>query len=83
MNDESSTNSFFTCIKPDYLSRFKCDGTLCDSRCCRDWSVAVDKATYEMYSAIKPESRRSGILSKISPTEGQYPYKMNLDERGR
>ena len=43
-------NFFF---QPEYVSRFKCDGTNCGSNCCtRPWNIVVDEATYEKFSRL-------------------------------
>ena len=36
-------------FQPEYVSKFKCDGSKCDAKCCKHWRVYVDKATYQKY----------------------------------
>ncbi len=50
------------CFQPQYVGRFVCDGSKCDARCCRQaWSIDTDKATYEKYLHVKPESAARAI----------------------
>ena len=39
-------------FQPEYVSKFKCDGSKCNAACCKDWSILIDKATYEQYSQV-------------------------------
>ena len=58
------------CLKPRYVDDFKCDGSKCGARCCRNaWSIYVDAKTYEKYSAlgIARHLRRSGEQWLIAP----------------
>ena len=36
-------------FQPEYVGKFKCDGAKCNARCCKDWAIAIDAATYEKY----------------------------------
>ncbi len=64
----------FLYFQPEYVSRFKCDGSKCNARCCKGWIVIIDEATYKQYSQIKPASKAEEILShiKFDSERGRY-----------
>ena len=37
---------------PAYVKNFKCDGKLCDSRCCRDWRILLDEETRQKFLTL-------------------------------
>ena len=38
-------------FQPQYVNKFKCDGSKCNAHCCRTgWNVFIDKETYKLYS---------------------------------
>lgn len=39
-------------LRPTYVKDFRCDGRLCDARCCHDWNVVVDEDTRQKYSEL-------------------------------
>ena len=45
----------------DYLDEFKCIGGKCEDTCCKEWSVYVDKDTYEKYDSIKDKDIRKFV----------------------
>ena len=69
----------FLYFQPEYVSRFKCDGAKCNARCCKDWSIDIDAATYKKYSRIKPPDEAKEILSHIEYNESEEQY--SLKER--
>lgn len=60
-------------FQPEYVGKFKCDGSKCDARCCKNWSIFIDKKTYEKY----PQEIAEHL--KLNPECKQYL--MKLDER--
>ena len=40
-------------IQPKIFSEFKCDGSKCNSMCCKNWSIDVDTETYQKYLELK------------------------------
>lgn len=57
-------------LKPRYVDDFKCDGSKCGARCCRNaWNIYVDAKTYEKYFAlgIAQHFRRAGEHWQIAP----------------
>ncbi|MBR3498423.1 MAG: flagellin lysine-N-methylase [Selenomonadaceae bacterium] len=40
-------------FQPQYVSRFKCDGSKCDAHCCKEeWNIAVDEDTRKQYERL-------------------------------
>ena len=70
-------------IQPKFFSEFKCDGSKCNSMCCRDWEIDIDEKTYQKYLELKisniewHESLKK-YLFKLQPNES-CP---NLDKNG-
>lgn len=65
-------------FQPEYVSRFKCDGAKCKARCCKGWTIDIDKATYEKYSALDDAQE---IISHIKFDEKGEKYFVTLDEK--
>ena len=65
------------CIRPNYFSKFQCDGKACGSRCCKGWRVVVDSNTYEKYFNIADEGARQSIISHLEKLDdNNYFVKM-------
>ena len=43
--------------RPTYIKDFRCDGKLCDARCCHDWNVTIDEATREKFATLPAVER--------------------------
>lgn len=68
-------------IVPNYLKNFKCDGSLCNSYCCREWKVAVDEETKNKYESL-PKEKREKILKNLAEKEsGYYPLKLTKENQ--
>lgn len=61
-------------FQPEYVSRFKCDGSKCAAHCCGHWHVVIDAKTYEKYS------RLDGIIEHLTPLGKAHV--INMDENG-
>ena len=55
----------FLYFQPEYIGKFKCDGSKCDARCCKGWTITIDAATYKKYSKLKPKSIAKEITSRM------------------
>lgn len=55
----------YICLQTEHVRRFRCDGTQCQSRCCKGWSVRIDDSAWEKYRNIKDEAARKNVLSHI------------------
>ena len=60
-------------FRPEYVGKFKCDGAKCNARCCKNWAIFIDAASYEKYPA--------DIKDKIKFNEERKQYLMTLDEK--
>lgn len=61
--------------RPTYIKNFKCDGKICDARCCHDWNVTVDDATREKYSEL-PEDDRKEFFRHVTELDGANVLQM-------
>ena len=73
----------FLYFQPEYVSRFKCDGSKCNARCCKAWNIYIETAAYKKYSRIQPKEKAEEILShfKFDSKEDLYvvDLKQNVD----
>lgn len=65
-------------FQPEYVSKFKCDGAKCNARCCKNWTIDIDKATYEKYSALAAAQE---IIPHIKFNSETNKYIVTLDEK--
>ncbi|MBQ3443496.1 MAG: flagellin lysine-N-methylase [Selenomonadaceae bacterium] len=70
----------FQYFQPEYVSEFQCDGSKCDARCCKGWTITIDAATYKKYSRIKPKSKAKEIISRMKFDSEQGMYVIQLKE---
>lgn len=72
-------------LEPDYVSKFKCDGTKCNSKCCKNWTIDIDGATVSKYKHIKPNIKSKEITKHIKqvnhPQLGRIHTVILTDER--
>ncbi len=64
------TNSADFAWQPQYVSKFLCDGSQCDSLCCRAWDITVDDETYEKYRRLEDPAGEKFILDNIKNLPG-------------
>ena len=70
----------FLYFQPEYVSRFKCDGSKCLNNCCeRYWRIDIDTATYKKYSRLRPKEKAKEILShfKFDPKKNLYVVRLD------
>lgn len=60
--------------RPTYIANFKCDGRACNSRCCRDWQVAVDEQTRQKFLSL-PDAR-ANFFSHVTTFESAQVIQM-------
>ncbi|HCB93483.1 MAG TPA: hypothetical protein DEP57_06705 [Selenomonas sp.] len=75
----------YICLQPTYMNEFKCDGSLCQSMCCRgSWSIEIDGDTYQRYCRIKSKKEREAILKYMKPkyVGGRMLFELMRDENG-
>lgn len=63
-------------FRPEYVERFKCDGSKCNARCCKGWSIFIDEQSYKKYS------RLADIVEHIKFDKNADEYCVTLDEQG-
>ncbi|MBR0261581.1 MAG: flagellin lysine-N-methylase [Selenomonadaceae bacterium] len=70
----------FLYFQPEYVGKFKCDGSKCNARCCKNWIIGIDAATYEKYSRIKPKNIAKEITSRMKFNSEREEYIVTLEE---
>ena len=68
----------FTCKSPEYVKYFKCEGDICNARCCKGFQVDIDRQTHEKYKSIKDKAIRSKILNTLIWNSSSGTYRMKL-----
>ena len=69
-------------FQPEYVREFQCDGSKCDARCCKGWTITIDAATYKKYSRIKPKDKAKEIISHMKFDSERNYYVIQLREPG-
>ena len=58
-------------FQPQYVSKFKCDGSKCDAHCCQEsWKIFIDAETFEQYEKLRSPKILAGL--KFYPDEDKY-----------
>ena len=76
----SNTEKEFTCLQPTYVKYFKCEGDICNARCCKGFQVDIDRTTHEKYKSITDKHIRSTILNSLVWNKPSSTYRMYLKE---
>ena len=66
------------CLRPTYVKNFKCDGSKCLSRCCRNWRVVIDRDTYKKLSALSDPR----VLDRIKFVDDENIFIVELAPNG-
>lgn len=72
----------FLYFQPEYVDKFKCDGSKCDAHCCKGWRINIDEKSYEQYSNIEPPETAKKILSCMEFDSERKQYVMMLKPNG-
>ena len=67
----------FLYFQPEYVGKFKCDGSKCNARCCKGWDIIIDEKTFQRYWRLEGD-----FTAHIKPFDGKAEYCIELDERG-
>ena len=59
-------------FQPQYVNKFKCDGSKCNAHCCGRWSIFIDENTFRQYP---PE-----ITAHMQFNSDKKEYRIVLDE---
>ena len=73
------------CFQPTYMNEFQCDGSKCQSMCCkRPWQITFDTDTYEKYKHIQPRYKSEAIRKHLKHWEDRNLYVVERwpDEKG-
>ena len=65
-------------FQPQYVAKFRCDGSKCNARCCKNWNIFIDTKTHAQYERIKPPSEAEEILSHMTFYEGRKEYLVTM-----
>ena len=71
----------FLYFQPEYVKKFKCDGSKCNARCCKGWTITIDDATYKKYSRIKPKEKAAEILSHMKFNSERNFYVLEMEKK--
>ena len=78
----SEGQSCFDTLRPACVAEFRCDGSICNSKCCHGWRVIVDEEHHSLYQKIPNTKIRRRVLSAVERSEdGNYVMKLR-DEEG-
>ncbi|MBQ4404954.1 MAG: flagellin lysine-N-methylase [Selenomonadaceae bacterium] len=62
-------------FQPQYVDKFKCDGSKCDAHCCQGWNIFIDAKTFEQYSQL--DSREIVQHMEFYPDREEYLITLN------
>ena len=72
----------FACLRPEYVGKFQCDGSVCNSKCCKGWAVDIDGPTYQKYCTIEPKTERKKIVSRIKYKKQKNQFIVEMAKNG-
>ena len=72
----------FRYFQPEYVDNFKCDGSKCNARCCKGWTITIDEKSYEQYSNIEPPETAKEITACMKFDSERKQYVMMLKPNG-
>ncbi len=64
------------CIQADYVKIFRCDGKICNSRCCRDWQVPLDDDAIKNFSELEEDEREKIFSNFLQVDENSQAIKL-------
>lgn len=62
-------------LRPQYAKSFHCLGSQCEADCCKNWEIAIDRASYERYQrhpALRPHMQEYFSLLTEGATERRH-----------
>lgn len=77
-----TANETFVCLQPEYVGKFQCDGSVCNSKCCKGWAVDIDGPTYQKYCTIEPKTERKKIVSRIKYKKQKNMFLVEMAKNG-
>ena len=73
----------YNIFKFDFVNDFSCDGSYCDSHCCRNWGIEIDKATIAKYRNLKDKELKKELDKKINYSAERKKHRFILNEDGK
>ena len=73
----------YNIFKFDFVNDFSCDGSYCDSHCCRNWGIEIDKATIAKYRNLKDRELKKELDKKINYSAERKKHRFILNEDGK
>ena len=70
----------YNIFKFNFVNDFVCDGSYCDSYCCRKWGIEIDRATIAKYRNLKDKELRKELDKKITYLPERKKHRFILDE---
>ncbi len=55
-----------------FYGQFHCLGDQCPASCCANWTLDVDKDTYERWATVSVEADRQALLDSVRPVTSGY-----------
>lgn len=71
-----------TVLQPEYVEKFHCDGSMCNSKCCGNWVITIDMEAYKKYQHVKNPIVRRKILSALEPDAAREGFRVKLRDDG-
>ena len=63
----------------DAFDNFECIGRECEDHCCKDWSITIDKDTYDKYKKEEHEGFKKMFEFFILKNKYDIPTNKNLE----
>jgi lysine-N-methylase len=60
-------------FRPDYSEDFRCIGPVCEDSCCEEWTVHVDRSTFEKYQNLPAGPLRTILDENVLRIPGPAP----------
>lgn len=69
-------------LQQEYVEKFHCDGSRCNSKCCGNWVITIDMEAYKKYQHVKNPVVRRKILSALEPNVAGEGFQVKLRDDG-
>lgn len=69
-------------LQPEYVAKFRCDGSKCHAKCCGKWRIVIDMDAYKKYQRVRNPAMRRKILSSLEPDTAGQGFKIKLQNDG-
>ncbi len=67
----------------DFIDEFICDGKYCDSSCCGNWGIEIDKYALAKYRGINDKKLREKIKKNMFYNHDQKKHYFLLNKKGK